>query len=159
MDVEKIGEPINGTYIIYATAKHNIETARIHTTFIVEVPSYPSVEIDSILLFDAENNEVKSIYKKGESMIIETMITNYGTSLNTSTVWLEVQSPKKESLKVILTVIPLTIGESKQLSFNFRIPTNTLVGLHVVKIFISNKPISSGGRFLAIKSDTFIVED
>ncbi len=159
LDVEKIGEPINGTYIVYATVQNNIETVRMHTTFIVEVSSYPSVEIDSILLFDAENNEVKSIYKKGESMIIETMITNYGTSLNTSTVWLEVQSPTKESLKVILTVIPLTIGKSKQLSFNFKIPTNAPVGLYIVKIFISNKPISSGGRFLAVKSDTFIIED
>lgn len=159
LDVEKIGEPINGTYISYATAKHNIETARIHTTFIVEVSSYPSVEINSILLFDAETNEVKSIYEQGESMIIETMIINYGKSLNTSTVWLEVQSPKKESLKVILTVIPLTIGDSKQLSFNFKVPTDTPAGLYIVKIFISNKPISNGGKFLSTKSDTFIVED
>lgn len=151
-------KPLNGTYVIYATAVYNGNIIRTHTTFITEYPSYPSVQIESILILNAEGNETRLIYRQGESMKIRVTVRNYGMALDSSVVWVEVQAPNRIPIRVILSVVPINPGESKDLPFDFKIPLNAEPGIYHVKVYVSDKPISGGGRFIAAGSETFIVE-
>lgn len=156
---EKEGiKPLNGTYVIYATAIYEKKMLRTHTTFIVEYPSYPSIQIDSIVTLNSLGNETKSIYRQGEPMKIKVVITNYGIALNSSVVWVELQAPNRIPIKVMLTIVPINPGESKELTFDFKIPLNAEPGIYYVRVFVSDKPISTGGRFIAMASESFIVE-
>ncbi|MEM2122622.1 MAG: hypothetical protein QXE79_03195 [Candidatus Bathyarchaeia archaeon] len=151
-------KPLNGTYVIYATAIYKGNILRTHTTFITEHPSYPSVQIESILILNSEGNETKSIHRQGESMKIKVTVTNYGMDLDSSGVWVEIQAPNRIPIKVMLKIIPIGSGESKDLMFDFKVPLNMETGIYYVKAYVSDKPISIGGRFIATGSETFIVE-
>lgn len=152
-------KPLNGTYITYATAMYGERILRTHTTFIVEYPSYPSVQIDSILTLNSVGNETKSIYRQGEAMKIKVTVTNYGMALNSSVVWVELQAPNRIPIKVMLTIVPMSSGESKVLIFDFKVPSNAEPGIYYVSVFVSDRPISSGGKFITMESETFIVEN
>jgi hypothetical protein len=151
-------KPLNGTYVIYATAIYKGKILRTHTTFILEYPSYPSVQIESILILNPEGNETKSMYRQGDSMKIKVTVTNYGMALDSSVVWVEIQAPNRIPIKVMLRIVPIRSGESKELIFDFKIPLNVETGIYYVKAYVSDRPISSGGRFIATGSETFIVE-
>ncbi|MGC8961230.1 MAG: hypothetical protein ACP5K1_02135 [Candidatus Bathyarchaeia archaeon] len=151
-------KPLNGTYVVYAAATYNGTILRTHTTFITEYPSYPSVQIESIIILNAEGNETRSMFHQGESMKIRVTVTNYGMALDSSVVWVEVQAPNRIPIRVILSMVPINPGESRDLPFDFKIPLNAEPGIYHVKVYVSDKPISGGGRFIATGAETFIVE-
>jgi len=145
-----------GTYVIFTSAsKEGFKDARAYTTFTV-TSGKPSIKITSVKITDATGN-VQTTFTKEAMVTVWVTVQNQGLDLENGLIWIEIDDPNDTPIAVMYQYATVSQGQTSTVGFSAKISTDQPIGEYAARAFVSDKLISQGGRFLAIKEATFIV--
>ena len=155
---DKFTLPMNatdGTYSVYVAAGTGGK-GLAKATFTVGTSQTPSINMANVTI-TTTNGTVSSEFHAGDTIAVWVAANNGGADLRDGRAWIEILDPNNTPIDVAVLGITVREGEKAKTGIQIVLKSDAPEGIYIVRCFVSNASIMSGGRFLDMKETAFVV--